>query len=381
MLNITGEMAIARERIRKMIEDLQGVMGENISEARREEDRLYTDIQELVMKVRMVPVGPAFRQLIRTVRDLAKSHGKSARLTIEGDEVEVDTSVIELLKDPLTHMIRNALDHEIELPDVRKQLGKDPCGQLTLRAYHDAGSIVIQLTDDGAGFNRKWIIEKAKEKGIDVEPEKMTDTEVYRLVFESGFSTAETVTNLSGRGIGMDVVRRNIEALRGSMDIETQPGRGTALTIRLPLTLAIIDGFSVGVAGEASVIPLDSVIECLEMPAEERQHADTSGVINLRGNVLPYVRLGKLFELDSGDAHRENIVVVEHGDDRAGLAVDILYGENQTVIKPLNKLFKGLPGISGSAILGNGRVALVLDVPTLIKKVVERESVRGAVIE
>ncbi|HZS08153.1 MAG TPA: chemotaxis protein CheA [Blastocatellia bacterium] len=369
MLNLTGEMAVARERIRQMLERAGRGPGEQILEAHREEDRLYTELQELVMKVRMVPVGPTFRQFIRTVRDLAISHGKNARLTIEGADVEVDTSVIELLKDPLTHMIRNALDHGIETPDVRRAAGKNPQGQLTLSAHHEAGNIVIQISDDGCGFNRERIIERAVERGLACDADRMTDSEVYRLVFEAGFSTAETVTDLSGRGVGMDVVRRNIESLRGTVEIDSRKGLGATISIRLPLTLAIIDGFSVGVADETFVIPLDSVLECLELPGEERRHPDTCGVINLRGEALPYVRLRRLFDLPGRAGARENIVVVQHGTDRVGLVVEELHGENQTVIKPLSKLFRNLPGISGSAILGDGRVALVLDVPTLLRKV------------
>jgi two-component system chemotaxis sensor kinase CheA len=356
-----------------MLEERVGRVGEEVLEAHLETDPLYLELQELVMKARMVPVGPTFRQYVRTVRDMAAATGKSVRLLIQGEDVEVDTRVIEHLRDPLTHMIRNAVDHGIEPAHVRQARGKDPCGRVTLRAYHEAGSIVIQVADDGAGLDRERIVERAKSQGIVSEPEKLTDAEVYQFVFEPGFSTAETVTDLSGRGVGMDVVRRNVEALRGSIAIDSHPSEGSTITIRLPLTLAIIEGFGVGVGNETYVIPLEAVLECLELPAEEKPQGNGRGVINLRGKALPYLRLRNLFALDGETPHRENVVVVQHGSGQAGIAVDVLYGASQTVIKPLGELFQGLPGIAGSTILGNGRVALILDVPGLLRDALGRQ--------
>jgi two-component system chemotaxis sensor kinase CheA len=286
--------------------------------------------------------------------------------------VEVDTRVIEHLRDPLTHMIRNAVDHGIEPPHARKARGKDPCGRVTLRACHEAGSIVIQVADDGAGLDRERIIERARSLGIVAEPEKLPDAEIYGLIFEAGFSTAETVTDLSGRGVGMDVVRRNVDALRGSVGIDSRQGEGTSITIRLPLTLAIIEGFGVGVGEETYVIPLEAVLECVELPAQEQIQSNGHGVIYLRGRALPYLRLRTLFALGDRAPFRENIVVVQHGGGQAGIAVDALYGASQAVIKPLGELFEGLPGIAGSTILGNGRVALILDVPSLLREAVGR---------
>lgn len=372
ILNLTGEIAIARGRLRQMLEDRAGRAAGDVLEAHLESDRLYLDLQELVMKSRMVPVGPTFRQYVRTVRDMATATGKMVRLHLEGGDVEVDTRVIEQLRDPLIHMIRNAVDHGIEPPQVRKARGKDPSGRITLRAYHDAGSIVIQMADDGTGLNRERIVERAKSQGLAAEPEKLTDDELYQLVFEPGFSTAETVTDFSGRGVGMDVVRRNIDSLRGSVTIDSRQGEGLTITIRLPLTLAIIEGFGVGVEGETYVIPLEAVLECLELPAKEQHQDDGHGVIYLRGRALPYLRLRKLFSLGDGAPARENIVVVQHGSGQAGIAVDVLYGACQAVIKPLGELFEGLPGIAGSTILGNGRVALILDVPNLLREAIAR---------
>ncbi len=371
LLNLTGEIAIARGRVRQMLDDLVGRGGEDILEVQRDSDRLFLDLQELVMKVRMVPIGPTFRQHIRTVRDLATSSGKQARLEIEGEDVEVDTAVVNLIRDPLTHMLRNAVDHGIETLEERLAAGKDPCGLIRLRAYHDTGNIVIQLSDDGAGLRRKRIVERARAKGLIAEGEKVTDADVYRLIFEPGFSTADKVTDVSGRGVGMDVVRRNIEALRGTVSVDSSEGVGTTLTIRLPLTLAIIEGFLVGVAGETYVLPLDAVVECVEMPADEHRNGLAQGVINLRGSSLPYFRLRHLFGTKGTPSVREQIVIVEQQGLRAGLVVDALHGEHQTVIKPLGNVFQGLQGVSGSTVLGNGNIALILDIPAILREVSE----------
>lgn len=372
MMNLTGEIAVARGRLKQLLVDVGGQVGEETIEAHRELDRLSMDLQELVTKVRMVPLGPIFRQYVRTVRDVAAAHGRQARLVIEGEDVEVDTTVVEHIHDPLTHMIRNALDHGIEPPEVRMGRGKDPCGRLTLRAYRNASSIVIQLADDGAGLDRQRIVARARALGMVADPELLSDPELHRLVLEPGFSTAQEITDLSGRGIGLDVVRRNVERLRGSVGIESREGTGTTITLRLPLTLAIIAGFAVGVGDETYLIPLDAVVECLELPREDCPHADGRGVLSLRGGVLPYLRLREVFGLDSAAPGREHVVVVRHDGGQVGIAVDVLYGESQTVIKPLGRLFQGLPGIAGSAILGSGRVALILDVEALLRQAVPR---------
>jgi two-component system chemotaxis sensor kinase CheA len=374
MLNLTGEISIERGRLTEMLINGVGLTREEIFEAHRESDRLYMELQELVMKVRMVTVGPTFRQHIRTVRDTATALGKQARLLFEGEDVEIDMTVIEYLRDPLTHMIRNALDHGIETPEIRKANGKKPDGQIILRAYHDAGSIVIQLADDGAGLNRERIASRARSRGIITEPEKMSDQEIYQLVFEPGFSTAETVTSISGRGVGMDVVRQNIESIRGVVNIDSREGQGATVTIRLPLTLAIIESLYVGSGGETYVIPMDAVLECVELSEEGRQGNNAGGFINLRGEVLPYLRLRDIFSLGGEVPLRENIVVVQYEGGRVGLAVDSLFGESQTVIKPLGKLFQDLPGISGSTIMGNGHVALILDVPGLVRQGIRRQT-------
>lgn len=375
ILNLTGEIAIARDRVRQMLAETPGGGRDEILEAHRDSDHLYLDLQELVMEIRMVAIGPTFRQYIRTVRDLVTSSEKQARLEIEGEEVEVDTAIVNLIRDPLTHMLRNAVDHGIETPDVRKAAGKDPCGRICMRAYRETGSMILQMSDDGAGLNRKSIEKAARAGGLIAEPEKMPDAELFELIFEPGFSTAEKVTDVSGRGVGMDIVRRNIEALRGTVTVDSEEGKGTIFTIRLPLTLAIIEGFHVGIGHETYVLPLDSVVECIEMPTTEPTGA-LQGVINLRGEPLPYIRLGQVLGTDGQNGHREQIVVVRQNDLRAGLVVDALYGESQTVIKPLGQIFKGLARLSGSTILGNGQVALILDVTRIVREFAIRKEER-----
>jgi two-component system chemotaxis sensor kinase CheA len=370
MLTLAGETAIARGRMGALLASETPQSLDAIRHAHGEADRLQMELQELVMQVRMVPLGPTFRQHFRTVRDLTAAGGKQARLVIDGADVEVDTTVIEHIRDPLTHMVRNAVDHGIESPDVRTAGGKDASGNITLRSYHESGNVVIQVEDDGAGLDRERISCRARSVGLVAEPERLSDRELNQLILEPGFSTADAVTELSGRGVGMDVVRRNIEALRGSVCIESCEGHGTTITIRLPLTLAIIDGFAVGIDAETYVLPLDVVMECLDMPSEVGRLPGTYGVVNLRRQALPYVRLRHLFHEPSTNGRRERLVVVQCGESRAGLVVDDLHGTTQAVIKPLGKMFRDLSGVSGSTILGNGRVALILDVRTLLQETI-----------
>lgn len=370
LMTLAGEIAISRSRLRQILEEHEEP---EALEAHQDAAQLHAELQELVMQVRMVPVGPILKQYVRTARDLAAAQGKLARVVIEGEDVEVDTTIVEHLRDPLTHMIRNALFHGIEAPEARRAAGKDPCGVIALSAWREAGSIVIQLADDGAGFNRDRIVEEARRRGLADEPEKLADPELYRLVFEPGFSTAESVTEWSGRGMGMDVVRERIAALRGSIAIESRPGAGTSIRIRLPLTLAIIEGFGVGIGGETYVIPVDRVVECMELPPSNRAgRSEAQGILELRGEPLPFVRLRSLFGAGQTPAARESVVIVRHDLARAGIVVDRLHGQSQAVIKPLGELFHGVRGLCGSTILGDGRVAFILDVPGLLDTVLSR---------
>jgi len=370
MLNLTGEIVIAQGRLRQMIEKLGTEQGRAILEMHREAERLYMDLQGEVMSIRMVPIGPLFRQFVRSVRDLAKSHGKLARLEVVGEDVEVDTTVLELLKDPLLHLVRNAVDHGLEKPAVRQSQGKNASGLIRLSASHSGGNIVVKLQDDGAGFDRARILEKAKRAGLVSGEDEIRDHDIYDLAFHAGFSTAESVTDLSGRGVGLDVVRRNIDTLRGTVEIASATGKGTTITIRLPLTLAIIEGFSVKVGNETFIVPLEHVTECTELPAEQ-SNAEASGILSLRGTALPYIRLRRAFGLAGVTPKKENIVVVKINEFHAGIAVDELLGGMQTVVKPLGRAFRGVQGIAGSTVLGDGRVGLIIDVPSLLRGVMQ----------
>ncbi|WP_369943894.1 chemotaxis protein CheA [Xanthomonas medicagonis] len=325
---------------------------------------LVEEVRESALQLRMVKIGGTFSRFHRVVHDVARELGKDIALVVNGEDTELDKSVVEKIADPLTHLVRNAMDHGIESAELRQARGKPVRGTVRLNAFHDSGSIVIQISDDGGGLNRDRILAKALERGL-IEPGRnLSDRDVFALIFEPGFSTAEKVTNLSGRGVGMDVVKRNITALRGSVDIASQQDVGTTISVRLPLTLAIINGFQVGVGKSVFVVPLDVVEECVEFAPNYQ-----SDYIDLRGGVLPFVRLRSVFGIPGAPPARESIVVIRQGTQRFGLVVDTLLGEWQTVIKPLSKVFAGVKGISGSSILGSGGVALILDVPSLLTQV------------
>ncbi|WP_428826647.1 chemotaxis protein CheW [Azonexus sp. IMCC34842] len=331
--------------------------------------RLVENIRDSALQLRMVQIGETFNRFNRVVRDVAKEIGKEIDLVISGAETELDKTVVEKIGDPLMHLVRNSMDHGIEPADAREAKGKPRRGLVELNAYHDSGSIVIEVIDDGSGLPREKILQKAIEKGLVQPGQQLSDQEIINLIWEPGFSTAEQVTNLSGRGVGMDVVRRNIQSLRGSCEVSSVEGEGTTFSIRLPLTLAIIDGFLVGVGKSAYVIPLDMVIECIELKEGTADRA----FLNLRGEVLPFVRLREMFEIEGARPTRENVVVVQYAGQKAGIVVDQLLGEFQTVIKPLSNIFRHLRGIGGSTILGTGEVALILDVQNLVQRNVRAE--------
>jgi len=322
---------------------------------------LIQKVRDSALQLRMVKIGGTFNRFRRVVHDVAQELGKQIELVVEGEDTELDKTVVEKIGDPLTHLVRNSMDHGIEPAEVRLARGKPEHGKLTLNAFHDSGSIVIEVGDDGGGLDRERIFAKAVERGIVPPDATLSDDEIYGLIFEPGFSTAERVTNLSGRGVGMDVVKRNITALRGSIAIDSRPGIGTTISVRLPLTLAIIDGFQVCVGDSIFILPLDAVEECVEFSSSgDHDYTD------LRGQVLPFIRLRERFELEGPHSARPNIVVVKHVGQRFGLLVDRLLGEAQTVIKPLSKMFGKVRGVSGSTILGSGDVALILDIADLM---------------
>ena len=370
LLDLAGEITVARGRMEALLQ--AGEPHDRLLEVLHESDHMHAELHETVSRARMVPLGPLFRQFARTVRDVSSANAKLAELTLEGEEVEVDTNVVEHLRDPLTHMIRNAIDHGIESPDERQARGKDVVGRLTLAAAHDAGTVIIELRDDGRGLDTRKIISQARLRGIVAESAVLSDKDAHRLIFDPGFSTADLVTELSGRGLGMDIVRRHVESLRGRIDVTSVEGAGTTFTIRLPLTLAIIEGFEVRVGSETYIVPLDMVVECIDRPAGLGHEAGRTGVLNVRGEALPYLNLDDHFH-GAGTPGRKQVVVVHYGDGLAGLAVDSILGECQAVIKPLASIFAQTTGISGTTILGSGRVALILDVAGLLREAVSRQ--------
>ena len=370
LLDLVGEISIAAERVRRHVELIPAALRRDAMDTVEDQDRLLRDLYDNVMRSRMVPVGPTFRRHLRTVRDLGRTTGKQVQLLLEGEETEVDMSVVEALSDPLVHMIRNAIDHGIESPEKRVAAGKSALGTITLRAYHDRGEIVLQIADDGAGIQRDKIRARAVQAGL--QPEAMPDRELVDLIFMPGFSTADAVTGTSGRGVGMDVVRRNIEKVRGQIFIESTEGKGTVVSIRLPLTLAVIPGFGVRVGGEAFVIPMSAVEECLEQAPPENSQA--TGVLHVRGDAIPYVRLRHFFGFAQHVDTREIVVVVLHQERRAGLVVDEIFGESQTVIKPLGPLLRGMPGVTGTAVMGSGAVAMVLDAGAMFRELERNEA-------
>ncbi len=343
--------------------------------------RMVEEVRDSAMSLRMVQIGATFNRFQRVVHDVSQELGKDIRLEIHGGETELDKTVVEKITDPLTHLVRNAMDHGIEPADVRLARGKPAQGCLRLNAWHDSGSIMLEVADDGGGLNTARIRAKAVERGLISADAELSDHDIHQLIFEAGFSTADAVSNLSGRGVGMYVVRSNITALRGSVELLSQPGEGTTVRVRLPLTLAIIDGFQVGVGQERYVIPLEMVEECIEFNRNQSR-IDESGFIDLRGEVLPFVRLRQLFEQEGQGPARQNIVVLNFAGKRAGVVVDSLHGELQTVIRPLGKMFRSLPGISGFTILGTGNVALVMDVASLVDMMSRRDQqvAGGAVV-
>jgi two-component system chemotaxis sensor kinase CheA len=371
LINLVGELVISSAHT-----ELKAKQTEQpeLLETAENLTRLVEEIRDATLSLRMVQIGDTFNRFKRVVRDISKELGKQVDLQISGGDTELDKTVVEKISDPLMHLIRNSMDHGIEQPNVRVNNGKTELAVIKLEAYHDSGSIVIVITDDGAGLNPDTLITKAIENGLISDKQQLSLPEIHRLIFAPGFSTAKEVTNISGRGVGMDVVNKNIDALRGQISVESELGVGTTFTIRLPLTLAIIDGFQVQVGNSSYVIPLDLVEECIEL---DEQQAKKGEYVDLRGEVMPYLHLSEIFsDGDSSNSNknkkgqRNNIVVVKYSGQKAGLVVDKLLGEHQTVIKPLGKIFQNLKGISGATILGSGEVAMIIDVPTLFARAV-----------
>ena len=371
VINLLGELVITGAGAQLLARQTRQ---RALIEANTQIGRLIEEIRNGTLQLRMVPIGETFSRLRRVVRDTASELGKEVALEIQGGETELDKSVVERIADPLMHLVRNALDHGLETPAQRLASGKAAQGRLTLSACHESGSILIRIGDDGRGINRDKVLQRAWDSGLVERGSQPADAEIVKLIFEPGFSTASEVTKLSGRGVGMDVVRRNIEALRGTVTVISDPGQGAQIEIRMPLTLAIIDGFLVGVGASKFVFPLDAVVEVIERgPAamgsphggDDGPDLRGRGVVELRGQVLPVLDLRRLYGLDSPEPERSSVVVIRAGSSRYGVIVDQLLGQHQTVIKPLGRMLSSLRGMSGSSILGNGEVALIFDVLSL----------------
>ncbi|EHR69730.1 chemotaxis protein histidine kinase-like protein [Burkholderiales bacterium JOSHI_001] len=363
LIDMIGELVIASSGAQLVA---QRESSPAFMEAALRIEALVEDARDRALGLRMVPIGETFARFQRVVRDVSKQLGKDVELELTGGDTELDKAMVETVADPLMHLVRNSLDHGLELPDDREANGKPRQGKLALNAYHEAGQIVVEVSDDGRGLNRERILAKAIERGLVAPDAQPSDAEVHELIMQPGFSTAEKITDISGRGVGMDVVRRNIESLRGQMHIASHQGKGTTIQIRLPLTLAIIDGFLTTVGDTHYVAPLESVVECIETPQACSAGERGNGYFDLRGEVLPYVDLRRHFRCAGDPPPRQSMVIVRTDRTKVGLLVDRLLGQHQTVIKPLSRVFQQLRGIAGSTILGSGEVALVLDVSALV---------------
>jgi two-component system chemotaxis sensor kinase CheA len=369
LINLVGELVITQAMLAQQGERLDPVKHEKLLQGLGQLERNTRNLQESVMSVRMMPIAMVFNRFPRVVRDLAARLDKEVELRIEGEGTELDKGLIEKISDPLTHLVRNSLDHGIETPEKRRAAGKPAKGTILLRAFHQGGNIVIEVADDGAGLNREKILEKARSRGLAVD-DGMPDQDVWQLIFEAGFSTADTVTDVSGRGVGMDVVKRNIQALGGRVEIDSSPGLGARIAVRLPLTLAILDGMSIGVGGQTFIVALNHVVESLQVSTKDLRTVSGKGrVISVRGDYLPVLALHELFNITPKAADYDHgiMVILESDGGRAAFFVDELLGQHQVVIKSLETNYRKVPGVSGATIMGDGRVALILDVAGLVK--------------
>lgn len=364
LIGLIGELVISGANVNLLAEESKNSA---LIESIEVMSHLIEEVRGSCLSLRMVQIGQSFSKLQRTVRNLSQELDKDIDLNITGYDTELDKSMVEKISDPLLQLIRNAIDHGIESREQRLAQGKPEHGVIKLSASYDSGYIVIEIKDDGQGLNKEKIIEKAIGLGLIESSNGMSDSDIYQLILCAGLSTSDNVSNVSGRGVGMDIVRRNIEEIRGSIDIDSAQNQGTCITIRLPLTLAIIDGFLIGIDKSRYIIPLDSVVECVELSGNDYHLEKNNNYIELRGEILPTLRLRELFSLPEPLTSRENIVIVESGNDRAGIIVDDLYGEFQTVVKPMSNIFGQLKWINGSTILGDGSVAIIIEVSGMIR--------------
>jgi two-component system chemotaxis sensor kinase CheA len=369
LVDLVGELVTVQARLTQVATEGTSALLLTISE---EVERLTAELRDNTMSIRMLPIGTIFNKFRRLVRDLSQNLGKSVELVMEGADTELDKSVIEKLHDPLVHLIRNCIDHGIEMPDEREARQKPRQGTIRLSAAHSGAHVIIRIDDDGAGMNTEAIRRKGLEKGMIPHDAELSERELFNLVLSPGFSTASQVTDVSGRGVGMDVVKQAIEALRGTIEITSTRGQGTKIIMSLPLTLAIIDGFLTRIGDDHFVFPLSLVDECVELSAARSQKMGERDLLNVRGEIVPYIKLRDRFGMQSVRPAIEQVVIAKVDNFRVGFVVDHVVGGHQTVIKNLGRMYKGVEGISGATILGNGSVALILDVPRLIQTV-ERE--------
>jgi two-component system chemotaxis sensor kinase CheA len=371
LVNLVGEMVTVQARLSQTVASMDYAGLLSISE---EVERLTAELRDNTMSIRMLPIGTTFSKFKRLVRDLSGELGKDILLVTDGGETELDKTVIERLNDPLVHLIRNCLDHGIERPEVREAAGKPGQGTVHLEAMHSGANVLIRITDDGAGLDADAIRSRAVERGLVAPETELSEKELFSLIFTPGFSTARQVTSISGRGVGMDVVKRSIDALRGTIDVSSQKGMGTTITLKLPLTLAIIDGLLVKVGDGRYVLPLSIVEECVELTREDLAGAHGRHVAHVRGEIVPFILLRERFAIDGNAPEVQQIVITESSGGKVGFVVDQVIGEHQTVIKNMGRVYRDVDAISGATILGDGTVALILDVPKLLQGVEAQES-------
>ncbi len=371
LMDRVGELVIAQSRLSQLASSSADIQLRSVSE---DVERLSGELRDTMMVLRMVPVTQLFGRFRRLVHDLARETGKMIELEFEGESTEVDKTVMERLADPLVHLVRNSVDHGLELPDERAAAGKERAGRVLLSARQSGGEVIITIKDDGRGIDRDRVRAKAEASGLIQPGQQLMDQELLQLIFQPGFSTAAQVTNLSGRGVGMDVVKKTVEALRGVIDIRSEPGKGSEVSLRIPLTLAIIDGLLVRVGTGRYVIPLSAVEECLELSLEEDLRSRGRSFISLRDSLVPFLRLRDLFRTGTAPDPFQKVVVISTGDERVGLVVDQIVGDHQTVIKSMSKLHHDVATFSGATILGDGSVALILDVAHLVNAGQQQEA-------
>ncbi|MFY9399556.1 MAG: chemotaxis protein CheA [Desulfomonilia bacterium] len=365
LVNLVGELVTVQARLTQLAAQRDDHDLVLVSE---EVERLAAELRDNAMGIRMLPIGTTFARFKRLVRDLSTELGKEVNFTTSGEETELDKTVIDRLGDPLVHLIRNSIDHGIESPEERRAAGKPVEGTIRLRAEHSGAHVLISVSDDGAGLDTEAIRAKAIEKGLISPDAGLSEKEIFELIFAPGFSTARSVSKVSGRGVGMDVVVSSIESLGGTVEIESEKGKGTTITLKLPLTLAIIDGLLVTISGEYFVIPLNAVVECVELSAEDRRRSHGRNLARVRDEIVPYIPLRKVFSLDGDRPAIEQVVVTENSGRRIGFVVDKVVGQHQTVIKNLGRFLRHVEGVSGATIMGDGTVALILDINKLIQQ-------------